>query len=105
MQAGDERDVLDLFVAQLAVGAIHLSEDVAGVDEQHLLIRLALVEEPQRGRQGDCVEQIGRQREHPVDKVLLDQRPADVGLGVAGIAGRVGHHQSSTAAVFERRCK
>mmetsp|Transcript_44311 Transcript_44311/g.78311 ORF Transcript_44311/g.78311 Transcript_44311/m.78311 type:complete len:886 (+) Transcript_44311:1866-4523(+) len=103
VQAGDEGDVLDLRVAQLAVGTVHLGEDVAGVDEQHLVIGLALVEEPQRGRQRDGIEEVGRQREHAVNEVVLDQRAADVGLGVAGIAGRVGHHQRGTAAGLQRR--
>jgi hypothetical protein len=41
---------LDLGVAQLALRAVDLREDVARVDEQHAIVRLALVEELQRGR-------------------------------------------------------
>ncbi len=59
--------------------------------------RLGLVEKPQRGRQRDGVEHVRRQRQHGVDQVLLDQRFADVGFGVARIGGGIRHDQRGAA--------
>jgi hypothetical protein len=53
VQAADDGDVLDLFVREFPVGAVDLGKDIARVDGQDALVGLALVEEPQGGRQGD----------------------------------------------------
>ena len=98
MQAADDGDVLNLLRGELAVGAVDLGEDVAGVDEEDAVVGLALVEEPEGGREGDGVEHVRRQGEHAVDEVVLDQGLADVGLGVAGVGGGVGHDQGGASA-------
>ena len=47
IEAGDDAQVLDLLVAKLAMGAINLGEDVAGIDKEYLVpVRALLVEGP-----------------------------------------------------------
>jgi hypothetical protein len=53
MQAADDGDILDLLFREFPVGAVDRGKDIARVDKQNALVGLALVEEPQGGRQGD----------------------------------------------------
>ena len=105
MELADDGDVLDLLVGKLAVGAVDLGEDVAGIDEEDAVVGLGLVEEPERGRKRDGVEHVRGQRQHRVDEVLLDQGPADVGLGMAGVGGGVGHDERGAALRLQRSGK
>lgn len=60
IQAGDDSQVFDLLVAELPVGSIHLRENVAGVDEQDLVLfvrlGLVLVKEPERSPEENILE-------------------------------------------------
>ena len=94
MQAADDGDVLNLFRREFPVGTVDLGEDVTGVDEQDAVVGLALIEKPERSREGDGVEHVRRQSEHAVDEVVLDEGLTDFGLGVAGVGGGVGHNES-----------
>jgi hypothetical protein len=92
------------------MGAIDLSVDVAGVDEEHGVgtLRvfgsgLALVEEPQRAGQRDGVEHVGADGDHDIDRPRLDQLLPQFLLGRAGIGGRVGHDEAGAAGGIERR--
>ena len=82
-------------------------KSVPGVDEQHRVLArgagLGLVEEPQRHRQGDGVEEVGADRDHHVDRAGLDELLADLLLGVAGVASGVGHDEAGPALGVERR--
>ena len=98
VQPTDNRDVLDLLLGELTMGAIDRREDVAGIDEQYALIGLTLVEEPQGRWQRHRIKHIRRQRQHAVDQVFLDQRPANIGLRVARVRRRIGHHQRRASA-------
>ena len=73
VQARNDGDVLDLLLAQLAVGPVDLREDVARVDEEHPLVRLALVKEPQRAGQATGVEKLVADGHHHIDVAGLDQ--------------------------------
>ena len=94
---------LNLLVAELAVGPVHLGEHVPGVDEQDLvpLVRpgLVLVEEPEGGRQGDGGEHVGGQGDHLADDALLDHLFADGVFALASVGGGVGHDQGGLAVV------
>ena len=102
MQLADDGDIGNLLVAELAVRAVDLGKDIACVDEQNAVIGLALVEEPQGRRQRDRVEHIAGHGEHAVDQVGLDQRLAYIRLGVARVAGAVGHDQRGATLGVER---
>src|SRR3990167_6471575 len=102
VQFANDGNVLDLFFGKFAVGTVDLGEDVAGVDKQDLVVSFGLVEKPQGGRQRDRVEHVGRQGEHAVNQIVVDQVFADVGFGMTGIGGRVGHDQPGAAFGFER---
>ena len=95
VQAADDSDVLNLFRRELTVGTVNRGEDVAGVDEEDAVVGLALIEEPERSREGDGVEHVRRQGEHAVDEIILDEGLADVGLGVACIKGGIGHDKAA----------
>ena len=74
---------------------------LAGVDEQDLVLAvgaaLAPVEEPERDRQGDGVEEVGADGDDHVDGAVLDELAADLHLGAAGVGGRVGHDEAGPA--------
>ena len=109
IQAGDDSQVFDLLVAELPVGSIHLRENVAGVDEQDLVLfvrlGLVLVKEPERGRQGNRGEHIGGQRHHLADDALFDHLFADLVLALACVGGRVCHDQRRLAVLIQGRGK
>ena len=67
------------------MGPVDLTEDVPGVDEQHLVLArrvpaLALVEEPERHRQRHRVEEVRADRDDHVDGAALDELAADLQL-------------------------
>jgi hypothetical protein len=107
VQADDVHEELDLLVGELAVRAVDLAKDAAGVDEQHrvgaLGARLATVEEPQRDRQRHRVEEVRADGDHDIDDARLDELAADLRLAVARVGGRVGHDEPGAAAFVERR--
>jgi hypothetical protein len=101
IEADEVGDEADLRRCPVAVGAIHLPVDVAGVDEQHgvgaFCFRLALVEEPQRARQRDGVEHVGADGDHDIHRPRFDQLLPQFLLGGAGIGRRVGHDEAGAA--------
>ena len=105
VKLADDGDVLNLLVGEFAVGAVNLGEDVPGINEEDAVVGLGLVEEPERGRKRDGVEHVRGQRQHGVDEILLDQRAADVGLGMARVGGGVGHDERGAAFRLQRSGK
>ena len=87
------------------MGAVDLMVDVAGVDEEDvvgaLAVAFAFVEEPERAREGDGVEEVGADRDHYVDDARFDQVAANLLLGGAGVAGRVRHDETGAAIFVE----
>src|SRR5215472_15621426 len=96
-----EGDAGDLFVGELAVGAVDHAAELAGVDEQHLaaavtetstrtqalpqgrgrrLSGLVARQEPQAVGDLRGVEELARQRHHAIYQVRLDDVPADLAL-------------------------
>ena len=80
IEADDVGEEADLRGRPVAVGAVDLPVDVAGVDEEHGVgarrLRLALVEEPQRAGQRDGVEHVRADGDHHVHGAGLDQLAA-----------------------------
>lgn len=66
VEADDIGNELQLLVDEVAVRTVELAEDLPGIDEQDLVcargIALAVVEEPQRDRQRDGVEESSGRR-------------------------------------------
>src|SRR3972149_10194536 len=50
VELADDGDILNLFIREFAVGAVDLSKDIAGINEENAVVCLGLVEEPERGR-------------------------------------------------------
>lgn len=95
----------DSRLAEVAQGAVHLAVDVAGVDEQHRLLaraaELAPVQKPEGAGQGHGQEKVGTDGDHHVHGFGLDQLLTNLQLGLAGVAGGVGHHKAGPAALVE----
>ncbi len=58
------------------MGTVELCEDVAGIDEEHLIatvgVALAFVEEPERTGQRHGVEEVGTYGDHYIDYLRFD---------------------------------
>ena len=85
--------------------AVHLGENIAGVDEQDLdflaCLRLVLIKEPERSRQGNGGKHIGGQRHHLADDALFDYLFADLILALARVGSRVRHDQRRLAVLVQ----
>lgn len=96
----------DLGIGPVAVGAVDLAVDVAGVDEEDGVgagrLRFPFVKEPQRAGQRDGVEHVRADGDHDIDGAGLDELLADVLLGGAGVGGGVRHNETGTACVIQR---
>ena len=90
----------------VAVGAVDLPVDVAGVDEEHRVgarrLRFALVEEPQRAGQRDGVEHVRADGDHHVHGAASMSCLPDLLLGGAGVGGGVGHDEAGAALFVQR---
>ncbi len=103
----DIGDEADLRRRPVAVGAVHLAIDVAGIDKEHgigaLRLRLPAVEEPEGARQRDGVEHVRADGDHHIHCACLDQLLAQFLFAAAGVRGGVGHDEASAAPGIERR--
>lgn len=86
-----------MLFGELAQGAGYLAENVARIDEEHLVFTGGVaagvfMEKPQGSRQRHGVEHVFGQGQHHVDQAVAQEVAADVGLAVAGVAGAVGHY-------------
>jgi hypothetical protein len=82
-------------------------EVAAGVDEQHLVVGLVLAEDQHGGGDAGAVEQLGRQADHGIEQVLLDQLLADAPLGRATEQHAMRHddrHAAGARASWSRSC-
>ncbi len=97
---------LDLRFGEIAVGAVELAEDMAGIDEEDFPGAVAglfpLVEEPKGAGQGDGEEEIRADGDHDIDIAGADDFFPDVLLGGAGIGGGVGHDESGASRPVQR---
>ena len=91
------RDELNLLRREVAMRSVDLTKDVAGIDEQHLILarplHFALIEEPEGGRQSDRVEEVRPDRDDHVDRTALDQFLPDLQLRPSRVGGRVCHDE------------
>ena len=85
------------------MGSIDLAIQMTSVDEQDRVLAartaLVLVEEPQRHRQRDGVEEVGADSHHHVDGLRFDEPAADFAFGMPGVACRVGHDEPGPSAL------
>src|SRR5205823_4502308 len=72
---------------------------------QDAVVLFPFVEEPERGWERDGIEHVRGQRQHRVDEVLLDQRPPDVGLGMARVGSGVSHDERGATLGLKRSSK
>ena len=105
VEPDDVGQELDLRRGEVAVGAVDLAEDVAGVEEEHLVgaggLALAPVEEPEGAGQGDGVEEVGADGDHHIHGAGFDELLADLQLRAAGVGGGVGHDEAGAAGVVQ----
>ncbi len=82
VQAHDVGEQFDLLGEEVPVGPVDLAVEMPGVDEENLVLTLGAllgpVEEPQRDREGDCVEEVGPDGHHHVDRARLHELAADL---------------------------
>ena len=101
IESHDVGNELDLFRGEVTVGTVDLMEDVPGVDEEHSVFpcsaQLRFVKEPQRHRQGDCVEEVRPDGHHHVNCARLDEPLSNVLLRMPGVTRGVGHDRSGAA--------
>lgn len=107
VEADNIREKTYLRFRPLAVGAVDLAVDVAGVDEEDGAgpdgLRFSPVQEPERAGQRHSVEHVGAHGDHRVHGPTLDELPADVGLRVARVRRGVGHDETRAAPFVQRR--
>lgn len=76
------------------------------VDEEYFVGSLArafaFVEKPERAGQCDGVEELWTNGNHDIDRARLDQVLANLLLGTAHVAGRVGHDETGASTLVER---
>ena len=105
VEPGDVGQKLDLRRGPVAVGAVDLAVEVAGVDEEHLIgaggLALAPVEEPEGAGQSHGVEKVGADGHHHIHGAGFDDLLADVQFRAAGVGGGVGHDEPGAAGVSE----
>ena len=98
-------DAGEVFVGQLAVGAVDHAAQFAGVDEQDFAAPVSELtsftitgEKPQTGGDLGRIEELAGQRDHAVHEVGFDQVFPDFALaGLARRHGTVGEHEAGDA--------
>ena len=82
IETGDVGQEFDLLGFKLAVGAVDLGVDVAGVEEKDLVVAvgagLAFVQEPEGAGQGYGVEKVGTDGDHDIHGAGFDELLADL---------------------------
>jgi hypothetical protein len=88
------------------VRSVNLPVDVTGIEKQHRvnmgLLRLALVEKPERHWQGDCVKHVWADSDHHVHSTGFNDLLTEFQFGTAGVGRGVCHDESGAALVTER---